>query len=322
MPGRSLFRRKSPCRAGMGKMWFILIAVGMAAMMLMIMSGCSRSPEAEMKEPPSPDAGDGTASEPPDTMSHEIDDSDEGSKTHAEPPGDEADLPGEAAEPPGDEEEPQPPPPAPDDFPVGDRPGDGGDDTATADLPMDTLASEYYLDAFLEDMEKANVAFNAPDSVMVLGSVSHIQLLLSAEETEEALRAEITESGPVESHQVDITQTMEAHLEGDGFEITSITPDTQAISLHKTVEWRWDVKAVKPGQQRLSLTLNAVVFYQNTQTRHTFKTFGKDIRIRVTVRQRVEGFVANNWKWLWTALIVPLAGYLWKRWKKTGHAVS
>jgi hypothetical protein len=26
-------------------------------------------------------------------------------------------------------------------------------------------------------------------------------------------------------------------------------------------------------------------------------------------------FLDSNWQWLWAALVVPVAGYIWKRWK-------
>jgi hypothetical protein len=39
----------------------------------------------------------------------------------------------------------------------------------------------------------------------------------------------------------------------------------------------------------------------------------EEIKIVVTWQQKVSVFVGENWKWLWTTILVPLLGWLWER---------
>ena len=114
---------------------------------------------------------------------------------------------------------------------------------------------------------------------------------------------------PPATAEVKIAPRMEAVLSGQNFQITAITPATQAVSRTETTEWRWEVSPKAPGEQRLHLVLNVEL----NGTSRTLRTFDETIEVTVTFSQQVSGFVGENWKWLWTASIVPIAAWLWKR---------
>ena len=101
---------------------------------------------------------------------------------------------------------------------------------------------------------------------------------------------------------------MEARLTGGGFRIEALTPERQPVGRSSTTEWRWEVHKTEGGSHALHLTLSALITVEGERTPRAVRTFDREIEIQVTLRQRITGFVGDNWQWLWAALIVPLLG--------------
>lgn len=192
--------------------------------------------------------------------------------------------------------------------------------TATAG-PKTSPASPVELpdiDALLARMAFGNIAFNVPEALNV-EQAALIQLLLSATRTIEDLQHELTAPGARVGERVKISDRMEARLVGADFEITAITPETQAVSGVQNTEWKWEIKPKRTGRFALHLTLSALVTIDGQTTPRTIKTFDRDILIEITASQRVAAFIAANWQWLWATLLVPAAGWWWKR-RRTGNS--
>ncbi len=171
------------------------------------------------------------------------------------------------------------------------------------------------VDRLLKQMDFGALAFNAPDELNIEDSCE-IQLLLSLSETVEALKRDIVAVGRKMGATVRVTDKMEAHLVGDMFQITPITPEIQAVSRAQRTEWRWEVRPKQRGRHRLHLTLNAFVEVDGSSTPHTVRTFSKLIEVDVTPAQSVRRFVETNWQWVWAAILVPLGGWAWKARKR------
>lgn len=195
----------------------------------------------------------------------------------------------------------------------GGGPADVDSTAKSGDLTTDSTRLPFYIDKILASMAEGHIAFNAPDSVVELGQSLIIQLLLDPIKTADELERMIHAAGPTESHQIKISENMQAHLIGSGFEITAITPEEQLISAETTTEWKWEIKAVKPDTQRLYLTLSAIVKFQGESKTRVIRTFEREMLVKVSFSKRVTAFVGENWQWLWTALVVPVLGWLWKR---------
>lgn len=106
---------------------------------------------------------------------------------------------------------------------------------------------------------------------------------------------------------------------GDDFKITPITPDTLPVSSQTTTEWKWDVKALRGGNLKLYLTLNAIVEYEDGAGKRpvTIKTFDKYYVVAVPWSENAAlKFVGNNWQWVWTTLIIPVGLWLKNRKRK------
>lgn len=168
------------------------------------------------------------------------------------------------------------------------------------------------VDRILESMELGSIAFNAPLS-MNLEDSAEIQLLLSLEQSVEDLRNAVTAAGEKEGARIRVSNRMEARLQGQSFQITAITPEEQAITSKGVTEWKWEVNPTSTGQHNLHLTLTALFKVDGTPARRAIRTFDKEIEVEVTWDQKVAGFAREHWRWLWAAILAPVAGWFWKK---------
>jgi hypothetical protein len=110
---------------------------------------------------------------------------------------------------------------------------------------------------------------------------------------------------------------MEAHLTGNDFDIVPITPEEQAISRRETTEWKWSVKPKDVGTLPLHLSLNAKFKVDGQEAARTIRTFDKTVYVKVFSPRGIAVIVRHNWQWLCTALIFPIAGWVWHRGRKS-----
>ena len=171
------------------------------------------------------------------------------------------------------------------------------------------------VDKLIREMEFGSIAFNAPTNINIDDS-HQIQLILSLAETVEGLKQSITEEGKKIGAIIKVSDRMEARLSGYMFQITAITPEIQAVSKSQQTEWKWEIHPKKEGKHRMHLTLTALLEIDGHSTPRTIRTFSKIIEVNVTATQKIGAFFKNNWQWLWAAILVPVAGWLWKRKKK------
>jgi hypothetical protein len=186
--------------------------------------------------------------------------------------------------------------------------GGSGDATPTSD----PLAQ---MDAAARGLDWGNIAFDAPNA-MRYGQVQTVELVLSPTLTASALQSQLNEQVGTESAQVQISNRMEAKLTGIGFTIEALSPDLQAVTTQQVTRWQWEVTPTGRGQKKLHLSLSALIGTGGSDAPLVVRTFDRDINVNVTIGQRVTGFLRTNWTWLWAAIVVPVAGYTWARWKK------
>jgi hypothetical protein len=99
------------------------------------------------------------------------------------------------------------------------------------------------------------------------------------------------------------------------FVITKIAPEIQGISKSEVTEWQWMVKPINAGRHDLYLTLSVLLSVDGVPTHRAIRVFTKVIEVKVTWSQQVGLFFEKNWQWLWTAILVPIAGWYWKKGK-------
>lgn len=190
----------------------------------------------------------------------------------------------------------------------------GGEMTRHEMIPLDPKPPGN-VDRLLNEMEFGTIAFNAPTNINIDDS-PQIQLILSLAETVEQLKQSITEEGEKVGATIKVSDRMEARLSGYMFQITAITREIQAVTNYQQTEWKWEVHPKEEGKHSLHLTLTALLEIDGRSTPRAIRTFDKIIEVNVTVTQKIKLFFKNNWQWLWAAILIPVAGWLWKRKKK------
>jgi hypothetical protein len=193
---------------------------------------------------------------------------------------------------------------------------------ATTAVPIPTpslpLSSVGLVDQSVRQLDWGNFAFNAPTS-MRYAQPQVVELLLSPSLSVADLQAQLQQQVGAESARAQISNRMEAQLTGNGFEIEAQMPDLQAVTSQQTTRWTWKVTPTGHGPQTLHLTLSAHIDVAGRDAPLVVRTFDRDIQVNITIPQRVSGFIQKNWQWLWAAIVVPIAGYLWRRRKKVPH---
>jgi hypothetical protein len=168
-------------------------------------------------------------------------------------------------------------------------------------------------------MPGANIVFNVPGE-MTLDQPSEIRLLLSRNRTPSQLEAEIKRAvagvSGLQGARIAVSDKMEARLTGQGFEIIGATYEAQPVGTEGETVWQWDVVPTKEGILELHLTLSAILSVNGSSVPMAIRVFDRKIRVKVTWRQRISGFLTRNWKWLWTVVLIPVGRWLWKRRQK------
>ena len=173
------------------------------------------------------------------------------------------------------------------------------------------------IDQVLERLDDGKMAFGAPESMKV-GETAEVVLLVNPSSSLEDLKAQITVPGHKEAKEVKVSENMAARLTGSKsvFEITPAhEDDIQPVSKVRTTRWIWIIKALEPGEHKLVLTLSAVLSLDGKGSPRTLGVFRKTIPVELTLPDRLSAFIGSNWQWLWTALLVPVVGWLWTRYQ-------
>jgi len=173
----------------------------------------------------------------------------------------------------------------------------------------------YAVDKVLKTLPIGAMAFNTPPPMNIDGPAAEVELRVSLKESLSELAKSITVPGEVQVHEVQIANRMQASLyvDPDGLTVTPLTPPLQAVSGELDTIWIWSIKPLKVGRQPVHIEVEAEVNIDGTVTPRLIRVFNGSIAVTITPRQRVERFIKANWQWLWTALLVPVGGWWWKR---------
>lgn len=188
-------------------------------------------------------------------------------------------------------------------------------DEPTSATPPTSLS---LVDDIISELSWGNAVFNAP-TIIQLEEPGLVELYLSPTKTVQQLQAELNRQENIDSARVQISNRMKAMLSGRNFDIQALVPEEQALSSERTALWQWEAVPTKEGDQKLHLSLSAVVSLDEQSTPIVIQTFSKYIEVKVSTGQRIGllfGFLASNWEWLWAAVLVPIATFLWRRHRK------
>ena len=201
-----------------------------------------------------------------------------------------------------------------------DRPG-ADSSLATASMPFGSASMSSVapstgalavVDGILDKLPFGNISFNAPGALNI-DDTAIIELVLDLTKPIEELKKMVEGAGEKEGARIRVSDQMEARLSGSSFAITAVTPEEQAVTHDDVTQWKWEVKPKAEGRQHLHLTLSALLQVNGANTRRAIRTFDKEISIEIRWEQQALSFLKSNWQWLWVTLLVPVAGWLWKK---------
>jgi hypothetical protein len=159
------------------------------------------------------------------------------------------------------------------------------------------------------------MAFNTPPPVNI-DKTAKVELRVGLEQLHSELARSITVPGEIQTHDIQISNRMDAVLnvdDPDTLTITPLTPARQVVSSKAPTVWMWSIKPLKAGEHPVHLVLDAVVKIDGEVTPLNVRVFEGAIDVVITPGQRAKHFAKDNWQWLWTALLVPAGGWWWKR---------
>ncbi|KAK42429.1 hypothetical protein BG58_03630 [Caballeronia jiangsuensis] len=158
------------------------------------------------------------------------------------------------------------------------------------------------------------MAYNAPPP-LTIADTAKIELRIDPKQTESEIKKAITLPGELTVALIQISNRMQADITGDkeALTISNLDPEIQAVSGKEPTIWRWLVKPLKEGTHLVFVKLYAQVMIDGSQTPMRIGSYEGRIVVNVSPRQHVENFVQKNWQWLWTAILVPVGGFWWKR---------
>ncbi len=179
------------------------------------------------------------------------------------------------------------------------------------------------IDEQLSQAMLANIAFNDAPSEMTVDQTVFLTLLLSPSLSGEELAQQIEQNtgGLITVDSILVTPFMRADLQSDNpdaFKIVSIpNAPEQLVSNIEPTRWGWGVTALKPGVYTLRLTLSRLVLFQGEETWRPVKAYAKEMRVRITLQQRLARF---DWQWLIGLILTTVIPIYW-RWKdrKSAH---
>ena len=179
-------------------------------------------------------------------------------------------------------------------------------------------------DKELAKLDWQEMAYSAPEH-MEIGSPAMIEVVLGGGKTFIELVSILESAGKTEGQRIQVAERMEAKLTGSSFEINANTPEVQLISTTQITQWQWEVKAKQIGHQKLYLSLNALLSVNGKDTKKSIRTFQREISVRVTSAAGAWAFVEIYWAYIsviFTAVIIPLIIYLFKRRRKAAGPVA
>lgn len=169
---------------------------------------------------------------------------------------------------------------------------------------------------FADQMSKANMAFNTPESIK-LGNSADMQLIIDPSKTVEEIKKQIRAEGVIDGSEIKVAKVVVAKVLAPDFEVIEfISQGRQAVDLNGPTEWRWTITPQKMGAHKVTVTVSAVIEIGGDRAERLIKVFEREVAVTVTAGDAVKLFFTKNWQWMWTAVGLPFLVALWKRWKK------
>jgi len=167
------------------------------------------------------------------------------------------------------------------------------------------------LQAAIDALPIGQVLFNHPNEMEVKNPET-VRVRI-AQSLLEDLSHDLKAGGTTERNQIPVSASMLVQVYGvPYFDVKALSEQEQLITQKGFSEWSFTVTPLKRGTWPLHLVVSAVI--HTPWGSDKFKTYPvKDevIHVKVTLLGAVGDFLADNWQWLWTTILIPVALWGW-----------
>lgn len=185
--------------------------------------------------------------------------------------------------------------------------------SASAGEPNAALdALDDRLQQAVDGLPLGDVIFHHPEE-MQLRKQETVQVRISQDQKTDLLRG-LPANGITERDQIKISTSMKVRLSGDAnFDIKPLADEEQLVTKKDYTEWSFTVLPLRKGNWPLHLVVTAVIRTPwGTEKYKDYPVKDEFVQVRVTPFHVIEYFVGDNWQWILTALLIPLAAGAWK----------
>lgn len=181
----------------------------------------------------------------------------------------------------------------------------GGPPGKKSNLEMANLSST--ISDELNNLSLGQILFNPPKEMKV-GRSERIEVRII-----QNLKTDLFENlkgrGIPEVSIEKVAPFMKVKLSGDCFDINALHEEGQIVSEGGYTEWAWDVLPLKSGSKKLHLLISVRIKLSFGEEKKDFPIIDKDVKVNVNPIYSTKHFISNNWRWLATALILPILGW-------------
>ncbi len=158
---------------------------------------------------------------------------------------------------------------------------------------------------------------------MLMGESATITLRVTLNQAHfEELEKHLPSSGTTQATTLDLSHHLSAELSSTDFDITPPGKLPQQVLEGRDVEWKWIIQPKVAGERTLMLTIYSAL----NGGSQIIQSLDRKISVAVHTpppepfSTQVLGFALKNWDKLLTVVLIPLAGWAWKRWGKKKEA--
>ncbi|MEX8510104.1 MAG: hypothetical protein AB3X37_04980 [Leptothrix ochracea] len=176
-----------------------------------------------------------------------------------------------------------------------------------------------------EDLQPAKVAWNTPGS-MLMGESATITLRVTLNPAHfDELAKHLPSSGTTQATTLDLSSQLSAELGSTDFDITPPGKQAQQVLEGRDVEWKWIIQPKVAGERTLLLTIYSALnggaqIIQSLDRKISVAVLTPPPPPEPSFSAQVLGFALKNWDKLLTLILIPLAGWVWKRFGKKNEA--
>jgi hypothetical protein len=161
-----------------------------------------------------------------------------------------------------------------------------------------------------------------PPAPMECGQEQTIVVTFARTMSPSELRKRLAEKmDTLKPDQIDVSSLVKADLRsGKAFLINAVSSAEQPVAGTQKGLWKWVVIANEPGRHPLFLELSSELLVGGEKIPCDIQADELTVNVAPApgkpIYQRIWEFWKAHWQWLWTAILVPVAGVLWKLLRK------